>query len=206
MDKLKELIDGHSKWNPLISYINRIEAFKDDGVLILENCKAVVESICKTILSETVGSVNASATTQSLLKSACNKMGCLKNSIDLIRSFETVGSHLSEIRNKYCSTAHGQSMADLSRNSSCIKGALSDFILIIFERLSVFLISVYENEYVAVEKKELAYEDYPKFNESFDQDHEEILIGQNGPYLASEVLFEMDSIAYNTELVGYLES
>ena len=54
MEKLKETISAYDAWEGLSAYIYRIETFLEtDFITAVENGKALIESICKTNLSNT---------------------------------------------------------------------------------------------------------------------------------------------------------
>ena len=53
MEKLRGLIQGHRRWSGLEIYPQRIDTFiGSDFINAVENGKALLESICKTILDE----------------------------------------------------------------------------------------------------------------------------------------------------------
>lgn len=201
MQSLRELCQQYGKWKPLEDYILRIEAYKDsDGVLVLENCKAMIESVCKTILDDLKEPYTATDSIQSLISRTCSKMSCLPNTGDLARSFITVAQRLGEFRNAFSSVGHGQPVHLLEENKKKIIGASVIFMVNSIEQLVVFLVTVYHEEYPKQVQPELRYIDNQEFNESFDETIEPVVIGQYGPYRSSEVLFYVDQEAYKTEL------
>lgn len=201
MQALRELCQQYSKWKPLEDYILRIETYKDsDGVFVLENCKAMIESICKTILDDLKESYTAADTIQSLISRTCSKMSCLPHTSDLARSFITVAQRLGEFRNAFTSVGHGQPMHLLEENKKRIIGASVNFMINSVEQLAIFLVTIYQEEYPLKVQTELRYIDNQDFNAEFDESLEPMQIGQYGPYSPSEVLFEIDIDAYRTEL------
>ena len=201
MNSLLEICRQYRKWTPLEEYIFRVETYKDsDGVFVLENCKALIESICKTILDELGGTYSPSESTPGLVSKACNKMSCLPNTGDLARSFITVAQRLGEFRNAFATTAHGQPIRLIEENKKKVIGASIHFMLNSIEQLAIFLITVYQEEYPQYSKPQLRYEDYPNFNSDFDDHEDEIQIGPYGPYSPSEALFYLEKTAYETEL------
>lgn len=201
MNSLRDICQQHRKWAPLEDYILRVETYKDsDGVFVLENCKALIESICKTVLDELGGAYTRSDSIQALIGKTCSKMSCLPNTSSLARSFITVAQNLGEFRNTFGATAHGQPTRLLEENKKKIVGASVQFMINSIEQLAIFLITVYQEEYPLQSKPSLRYEDNPDFNSDFDDREEEIQIGPYGPYAPSEVLFYLDKRAYETEL------
>ena len=201
MDMLKEICNSYIKWKPLEEYILRIETYRDsDGVLVLENCKALIESICKTILEELKEKVSGKESFQALVSKACNKMSCLPNTGDLARSFATVAQRLGEFRNNFAVISHGASVYQIEERRNKITKAATDFMISTVEQLAVFLITVYQEEYPLQKQGKIRYEDSPDFNDQFDEEIEPIQIGEYGPYSPSEILFNIDIDAYKTEL------
>lgn len=204
MQALKEICIQYRKWKPLEDYILRIETYKDNnGSLVIENSKALIEGICKTILDDLGEAYSASESIQGLVSKACNKMSCLPNTGDLARSFFTVAQRLGEFRNAFVSVGHGQSVYKLEENKSKAVGASINFMINSIEQLAIFLITVYQDEYPRYVKSQLRYEDNSEFNTDFDEQIEIIEIGQYGPYSPSEVLFYVDKSAYRTELENF---
>ena len=203
MDILKEICESYTKWKPLEGYILRIETYQDsDGVLVLENCKALIESICKTILEDLKEPVSGTETFQALISKACNKMSCLPHTGSLVRSFVTVPQRLGEFRNDFAVIAHGASVYEIEERRNKITKAATDFMISTVEQLAVFLITVYQEEYPLKKQGKIRYEDNPDFNNQFDEEIDPIQIGIFGPYSPSEILFNIDSDAYKTELLN----
>ena len=201
MQTLRELCQQYSKWRPLEDYILRIEAYKDsDGVLVLENCKAMIESVCKTILDDLEEPHSAPESIQALISKTCNKMSCLPSTGELARSFITVAQRLGEFRNTFSAIGHGQPTHLLEENKKKIIGASVSFMINSIEQLTIFLVTVYHEEYPKRVQPELRYIDNQEFNEEFDDSLEPVQIGQYGPYSPSEALFSVDIDAYKTEL------
>lgn len=204
MNELKKICSNYSKWKPLEDYILRIESYKNnDGVLVLENCKALIESVCKTILHDLGETLSNNENIQKLVSMTCNKLSCLKNAEDLARSFVTVANNLGTFRNSYSSVGHGQSVYKLEEDKNVISLASTHFMLSTIEQLSVYIITVYQDEFPQLERnKIIRYEDHQEFNKNFDEQFEPIAVGVYGPYSPSEVLFNIDHDAYRTELIS----
>ena len=73
-----------------------------------------------------------------------------------------------------------------------------DFLLQIIESLTCFLITAFEHSKVK-QSKNIEYSDNEEFNEQFDSEYGEVVIGEYS-YQPSEILFMLDMTAYNTEL------
>lgn len=204
MQELKDICQQYSKWKSLEDYIRRIETYKEtDGTMVLENSKALVECICKTILDDLKESYSKSESIQALMEKTCNKMTCLPKTSELARSFVTVANKLGDFRNEFASVGHGQSVYKLEENKKKIVGASINFMINTIEQLAVFLITVFQDEYPHYTKSQLRYEDESEFNDDFDEQFEAIAIGPYGPYRPSEVLFYIDENSYRDELANF---
>lgn len=203
MDILRELCEAYAKWKPLEETILRIETYQNSsGALVLESCKSLIESICKTILEDLNEPISGTESLQRLVSKACNKMECLPNTGDLTRSFITVAQRLGEFRNDFAVISHGASVSRIEERRDKITKAATDFMISTVEQLAVFLITVYQEEYPLQKEEKIRYEDNPDFNDVFDEEIEPIQIGLYGPYPPSETLFNIDFDAYKTALSG----
>jgi hypothetical protein len=201
MELLRNICNSYGKWKPLEDYILRIETYRDnDGVLVLENCKALIESICKTILEDLDETIPSGENIQNLVSTACNKMTCLPNTSDLTRSFVTVAQRLGEFRNDFSVIGHGASVYQIEDRRNKITRAATDFMITTVEQLAVFLITVYQEEYPTAIQKNIRYEDNTDFNQQLDEDIGPIQIGIYGPYSPSEILFNIEIDAYRTAI------
>ena len=201
MQILRKTCQQYSKWKPLEDYILRIETYlENDGVFVLENCKALIECICKTILEDVGEACSRSDSVQALISKACNQMSCLPETGNLVRSFHTVAQRLGEFRNEFATTGHGSSVYDIDQYKTNVTRAASAFMVTTVEQLAIFLLTVYHEEYPLNAKQELRYIDNPEFNHEFDEELEPIQIGNYGPYSPSELLFNIDIDAYKTAL------
>jgi len=204
MQILKDLCHQYSKWKPLEEYIARIEAYPTNGPLISDNCKCIVESICKTIL-EDLGIPKAAHKKKlhELTKQTVEKLECINKSSGLIAAFTNTAQKIGEFRNEYTETGHGQSVYVVDENRKKVTAVTIAFLVAIIEQTALYLISVYQDEYPQHIQQRIRYEDNPDFNTDFDELNEIIEIGQYGPYSPSEVLFYIDENAYKTELAVF---
>jgi hypothetical protein len=204
MQTLKEICNQYSKWKPLEDYILRIEAYTDNGPLIADNCKCIIESICKTIL-EDLGIPKAQHEQQLhlLTKQTVEKLGCINKSPSLISAFTNTAQKIAEFRNEYTETGHGQSVYVVEENRKKITAVTISFLIAIIEQTALYFIRVYQDEYPQYIQSKVRYEDNVDFNDNFDEQYELIEIGQYGPYRPSEVLFSIEEVAYKTELSNF---
>lgn len=204
MQALKEICQQYSKWKPLEDYILRIETYSNNGPLVADNCKCIIELVCKTIL-EDIGLPKDQHKTKlhELTKQTVEKLGCINKSPDLISAFTNTAQKIAEFRNEYTETGHGQSVYAVDENRKKVTTATISFLIAIIEQTALYLITVYQDEYPQYIQTSLRYEDSPEFNSEFDEENEQIEIGQYGPYSPSEILFYIDNVAYKTELANF---
>lgn len=205
MQLLHEICQQQSKWKPLEDYILRIETYPDNGPMVVDNCKCIIESICKTILEDLgVDKSQHKTKIHELAKQTIEKLGCISKSGELVSALINTAQKIGEFRNEYTETGHGQSVYALEENRKNVAGATITFLIAIIEQTALFLIAIYQNEYPQHIQKQLLYENNPEFNEEFDELIEPIQIDRYGPYSPSELLFNIDIDAYRTALSNYL--
>lgn len=134
MQALKEICNQYSKWKPLGDYILRVETYSDNGPLIADNCKCIVEFVCKTIL-EDLGMPKDEHKTKlyELAKQTVEKLGCINKSPDLISTFTNTAQKIAEFRNEYTKTGHGQSVYVVDENRKKVTAATIAFLVAIIE-------------------------------------------------------------------------
>jgi len=205
MDRLKELIQEQSRWKDLEIYPTRIEAFLDnDFISAIENGKALIETICKTILDEQKEIYNKNETINKLVSKTLITLGIFaKGQISKFGSgIVTALQNLGELRNKIGDTSHGKSLYEIRKNK--IEALSAGFLINSVELIACFLIEYYEFEFpTQKEKKERKYDDFQTFNEYLDEAYGNIQVADYS-YLTSEVLFVVDETAYEFEFQKYL--
>lgn len=201
MRALQDICSQYRKWEPLEDYINRINAYSDNGPLVADNCKCLIESVCKTILEDLgVAIENHDRHLNNLAKQTVEKLGCVNKVTGLVSALVNTVQKIAEFRNEYTETGHGQSVYTTDENRKKVTVATTQFLIGTIEQIAVYLITVYQDEYPQYVQQRLHYEDNADFNDRFDENIEHIQIGEYGPYAPSEVLFYVDIDAYKTEL------
>jgi hypothetical protein len=206
MEKTQSFIELNSKWQILNQYVVRINTFKESSPgLVLENCKALIESIFKTILVE----VN-SKTEEDLKKSEISDLYrqvrqtlLLDNKVycNIIGSFSNA---ISEFRNKLGEISHGKDIYTLESNLNKLFKDELDFLLNTSDDVAFFLLSYYKDQYpvYSEKKKIIQYEDNASFNEFIDEIEKEVNLG-GVTLLPSRVLFFTDIEAYKANLLEH---
>jgi hypothetical protein len=205
MEKLKVFIENYKKWQPLAQYVQRIEAYTDDDpAFIVENSKALIESICKTILRDANEPFENNININQLVSKALKYLGALEQNIKFARALITMAQAMGELRNSFGTVSHGKSIDELDQESP-ITSATSQFLVSITDNLVCYILRVYHHEHPQRNEPRLGYTDNDEFNAYLDELYEKVLIANN-EYLASEVLFNMDPTAYKAELADYKQS
>ncbi len=206
MKQLEEFFETYSRWRLLKRYLDRIQAFPDDGGIIVGNCKDLIESICKTILEDHFSeTLKGNERFQSLVKNTCVKMGTLNKVANLTSAFSNLAIQLGSLRNQHTDAGHGITVTKLEQMPEEITEATSQCLITITEQIALFLLRVFEHEHPQREaSKPLLLDHNLGFNEAFDEENDSVEIAGYGPYSASEILFSVDPTAYRTELEAYL--
>lgn len=211
MEKLKTIIQNYGRWAGLEKSCTQIETFLDSSFPIaIEGSKALIESICKTILKEQRVEFSPSANIQQLMTETINVLAFTNYSDQLKqfgRGFVNIIKNLAEIRNDIALISHGPSIDELHRPK--IDQISTLFLLNSIETIACFLIEYYESEFPKqLEKEEIRaseYNDFEEFNLYFDEAYGSVFVAEY-QYPPSEVLFNLDPTAYKTEYQKYLEN
>lgn len=211
MEKLKNTINNYSRWAGLEKSCTEIETYLDTSFPIaVESCKALVETICKTILIEQEVSYSGSAKVQQLMSETVKLLGFPNYSEQLKhfgRSLVNITQNLAEIRNDIALISHGTTVDDLRKEK--IDQVSASLLVNTIETLACFLIEYYELEFPKrigeVETKAPELKDFEEFNLYFDDLYGAVEIAEY-QYPPSEVLFVVDPTAYQSEYQKYLET
>jgi hypothetical protein len=210
MEKLRKLIDQHSRWQPLEEYIQRIEAYvQSDFSISIENSKSLLESIAKEICSNRGQAFEADESPAKLLKLAFGAIGIQATSISpqIAVALSTIGQFVGEFRNEVGSISHGRTMEELQAKKEFLDEITREFLIASTEIISCFLIQFYEWKFslteVVLPEGNLVYADCVDFNDYLDETYGEFSIGALS-YPASEILFNVDHQAYTSEYKEFI--
>ena len=149
MEKLKEIITQHNRWEPLLDYINRIEGYREsDFPLCVENAKSLLEAIAKEICIKRGQSYSDDDGIGKVLKLAFAGLGYNNSATvqQISGAIANVGHQMSLLRNEIGSTSHGKSLDELEKRKDAINKVSSDFLLFSTELVCCFLIQLFESE------------------------------------------------------------
>lgn len=209
MDKLKDKISQYGRWTPINEYIIRIESHLDsDFSISLENAKALLESIGKEICKSKGIMLAPDSTVNGVLKNAFAAMGYPKNDMitQISTSLANIGQHVGGLRNIIGISSHGKTLEELKNRNEAINELTKFFLINSIELVACFLISLFEGEHIEMSpSKDVAYNECEDFNEYWDELYGEFVMG-NYSYTASEILYNNDPSAYESEYNSYIES
>lgn len=206
MDRLKAIIEQHSRWQPLVVYIHRIEGYGDnDFPLCIENAKSLLESIAKEICDKKNQAYAKEDSTGKILKLAFLSLGYGNKTIihRIGTSISDIGHQMSTLRNEIGATSHGKTLDELEKRNDDINKTSSDFLLSSTELVCCFLIQSFETDNPRKAEKEsvVEFEANSEFNDFLDDLYGDFLM-KDYSFTASEILFS-DPKAYATELTAY---
>ena len=209
MDKLKDKISQYGKWAPIDEYIVRIETHLDsDFSISLENAKALLETIGKEICKSKGRILAEDSSVNGVLKNAFSVLGYTKSNmvVQISSALATIGQQIGELRNDIGTSSHGKTLEELKNRNEAINELTKFFLINSIELVACFLISLYEGEHIEINSsKEIGYDECEDFNEYWDELYGEFSMGGYS-YTASEILYNNDPSAYETEYNSFLES
>ncbi|MEQ1599841.1 MAG: abortive infection family protein [Methylotenera sp.] len=214
MQKLRATIEQYSHWKILELYVDRIEAhIESDFSHSLENAKALLESIGKEICKSKNVELSENSSVNGVLKKAFSALGYSNRDLvnQVSRSLATIGEEIGNLRNDISPTSHGKSLDELRERNSKVDLLTREFLIDSTLVIALFLIRAFEErkfdtiikeDAQTLEPIKLIYDELQDFNESWDEAFGEFTMGEYS-YLASEILFNVDYNAYETEFNGF---
>ena len=171
--------------------------------LCIETCKSLIESLCKSILTNQGITINDDLKFQALVKKTVDaliqKSGVLIPDLsELARRIASVGQCIAEIRNDAGFASHG-----LDINHPQITDTLSLFMYKITDVICGFILQFYL-DYARKSDTRIIYEDCNMFNDWFDDQYPLSLGGV--VISASEALYKQDYEAYKINFNDFVEN
>lgn len=204
MQKLRELIDGNTRWSEFIIFVDRIESSRDqDFSLAFENAKALLESICKEICKSCGKELSTQSSMNGIVKTSFSALGFSNSetSVRISSSLASIGQVIGDLRNDIGVTGHGRTVEELRQRNSKLDELTKDFLFDSIKTIIIFLIRSFEYKRISqVEylEKESLNERNKKFDDFLDENYGEFVMGDYS-YSASQILFSVDSEAYQYE-------
>lgn len=212
MERLKKVIEQYGRWSELSIYTERIEAhITSDFSHAIENAKALLETIGKEICDSKGIQIGSSASINSVLKKAFSVIGYSSSSLvtQISTALASIGQQIGDLRNEVGTTSHGKSIEELKERNNKVNEITREFLIDTTVIVASFLIRTFENENPRLKPSTLAkkiqYIDNDAFNDFWDNSYGEFEMGEYS-YPASEILFNVDYQAYETEVNACEES
>jgi hypothetical protein len=206
----RELLDAHPKSLRIREQVEALEeAMPDRPGVVVSFCRTIIETTCKTILTDRAVPVDAAWEAPKLVSESMKYLNLgpsedggvdaklRSGTKSLVRGMNQIVQGIVEIRNAHGSAAHGADayapLLDaryaeiLARSTDAVVGLL------------------FKTHIGSTQRDPLSrfrYGDHPDFDEIIDNDHGpfEVL---NVPLVASESLFRVDFEAYRAALVQF---
>ena len=171
--------------------------------------KALIESICKTILEDIGRPANPKWDTPKIMRETTTYLSMLprnhpngakaRDSVTkMINGLHTAVQGLCELRNDYGIASHGRDgfSARLDLRQATLAAQAADTIV-------SFLYRIHRDALTQTPGSRVYYEDHDDFNEGFDRDNELVRIGDL-ELLPSRVLYHTDREAYKAALNDFI--
>jgi len=214
VEKIRATIKEYGRWKELELYIDRMEVhLESDFSISVENAKALLESIGKEICDAKNVELNPTSSINAVLKKAFRALGYSNEELvnKVSGSLATIGQEVGSLRNEISPTSHGKSLDDLSERNNKVDLLTREFLIDSTLVIAVFLIRAFEERrevslpaFEAAEEELLKYDELENFNEFWDEAYGEFVMGDYS-YNASEILYNLDYKAYETEYKGFAE-
>ncbi len=186
------------------------EAVHDRPAMVFDLAKALVETICKTILDELGVGYDNNFDAPKLLRETLIRLQLFpaghESPIDVTESIKktingliTTMHGLCDLRTREGMASHGR--AAFSTNLEPVQAALAASAA---DTVASFLWNVHKSYSPAGQSERISYEDNSEFNEWMDQIHEPPVMIFELPYRHSEILFHLDRQAYIDALQEHL--
>lgn len=209
MQKLRDTIAQHGQWAAIEAYLSRIETFQEsDFSQAVENAKALLEAIGREICDKKGTELKNNISVSALLKKAVYSLGYPSTALEnqIAAAMATIAQQMGNLRNEIGSTAHGKTIDQLNTRNDAVDLLTREFLLDTVEIVGCFLIRNFEQgnprSAAIAQKPTLEYTHHEDFNQNWDESFGDFAMGDYS-FTASEVLFNVDPKAYETELQLY---
>ena len=211
MERLRKVIEQYGRWSVLAIYTDRIEAhLSSDFSHAVENAKALLETIGKEICNTKGVELGATPSTNAVMKKAFTAIGYPSENLvtQISTALATIGQQMGTLRNEIGIISHGKGLDELKARNDSVDALTKEFLVDTTVIVAAFLIRAFENENPRItpppEKGQPLYIVNESFNEFWDDVYGEFKMGDYS-FPASEILFNVDIEAYQTELAAFKE-
>jgi hypothetical protein len=179
--------------------------------LAFDLAKTLIESACKTILTERGGTFDKDDDLPKLFKATTTIVPFLpvalaadssarKSLQQTLNGLSTAVQGVCELRNAFGFASHGS-----EGPRPAMEGVQALLVAQAADAIIGFLYRVHSQDLLRPRIPPLGYDDHPNFNEWIDEQCEPVQILSLPPYRPSEVLFDVDQDAYRDILSLYKE-
>ena len=211
MERLKKIIEQYGRWSELTIYTDRIEAHSStDFSHAIENAKALLETIGKEICDSKGVELGETTSINAVMKKAFTAIGYSGDNLvtQISTALATIGQQMGNLRNEIGMTSHGKSLEELKERNNKVDELTKEFLIDTTVIVASFLIRTFENENPRAKTEsveaQLLYTDNEPFNDFWDDLYGEFPMGDYS-FPASEILFNVDYLAYATETKNFSE-
>lgn len=186
------------------------QAVHASPALVFDLAKALVDTVCKTILNELGIAYDNNSDTPQLLKETTTKLRLFPSGHEspatvsesirkTVNGLMTTIQGLCELRTREGMASHGREAfsPNLEPLQAMLAASAADTIV-------SFLWNVHKSYSPTSQPGRLSYGDSPEFNEWVDQIHEPPVMIFGFPYKHSEILFHIDHQAYCDKLGEFI--
>lgn len=186
------------------------EAVHDRPAMVFDLAKALVETICKTILDELGVGYDNNFDVPKLLRETLRRLQLLpsghESPADVTESIKKTVNGLMTTVQGLCDLRTREGMASHGREafSANLEPVQALFAASAADTVAGFLWNVHKSYSPTGRPERISYEDNPEFNDWVDQIHEPPVMIFELPYKHSEILFHLDRQAYGDALHEYI--
>lgn len=204
MNWIKENIGVSPSFSPCLDQVRVIEEeVCKNPSLCVDTCKALLESICKTILSNKDIVYKSNIAFNGLVHLTISNIFQIDDEFkddlaELTRRMSSVAQALADLRNNHGFASHG-----LDVLNPRLTETVSQFAYRITDSIGGFILNSYLNNRTISSDHRIHYADCTDFNADFDQNNP-LNIGFIS-LSASEALYKQDYEAYKEEYFNYFQ-
>jgi hypothetical protein len=186
------------------------EAVHDRPAMVFDLAKALVETICKTILDDLGIGYDNNFDAPKLLRETLIRLQLFPSGHETpsdvtesikktVNGLMTTVQGLCDLRTREGMASHGREAfsANLEPVQALLAASAADTV-------AGFLWNVHKSYSPTGKPERISYEDNPEFNDWVDQIHEPAVMIFELPYKHSEILFQLDRQAYSDALQEHL--
>jgi hypothetical protein len=205
----REILPLFAGSNVIERHISALEeSIESNPSLAFDLSRSLVESVCKTILTdrgenpENLGFKDLLKRTYSVCQLVPNshttKPEVIASLQNIIEGFETVIQALTNLRNSEGIASHGKDAFTLQLETAQARLAAQSA-----DTIVRYLYIAHKNYQTPAQVRQLRYDDNLEFNDYIDENNDKVQIFEL-IYQPSEVLFSVDQDAYRSYLAEYI--